>query len=153
MASKKGLTILVALFYCISSTYSQTISGVINVYTAVTAVDLADITCASVAGFAVGDRVVIIQMKGATIDETDSPAFGDVLAYNSAGYYEFGTIISISGLTITVENPLCRTYDIAAAVQLIRVPVYDNVTIVGDVTATDWNGVTGGVVVLSLIHI
>ena len=152
MASKKGLTILVALFYCISSTYSQTISGVINVYTAVTAVDLADITCASVAGFAVGDRVVIIQMKGATIDETDSPAFGDVLAYNSAGYYEFGTIISISGLTITVENPLCRTYDIAAAVQLIRVPVYDNVTIVGDVTATDWNGVTGGVVVLEVTN-
>ncbi len=104
MASKKGLTLLVALFSWFISTYTQTISGVINLYTEVTAVDLADITCVSIAGFAVGDRVVIMQMKGATIDESDSPAFGDVLAYNSAGYYEFGTIISISGLTITVET-------------------------------------------------
>ena len=117
MASKKRLTILVMLFYWLNSSFTQTISGVINLYTEVTAVDLADITCASVAGFTIGDRILIMQMKGATIDETESPGFGDVISYNSAGYYEFGTIINISGLVITVENPLCRTYDIASAVR------------------------------------
>jgi len=80
MALKKGLTILVALFSWFISSYTQTISGVINVYAEVTNVDLADITCVSVVGFAIGHRVVIMQMKGANIDETDSPAFGDVVS-------------------------------------------------------------------------
>ena len=71
---------MVVLFYWLNSSFTQTISGVINLYTEVTAVDLADITCASVAGFAIGDRILIMQMKGATIDETESPGFGDVIS-------------------------------------------------------------------------
>ncbi|MFI5171875.1 MAG: gliding motility-associated C-terminal domain-containing protein [Chitinophagales bacterium] len=132
--------------------YAQTISGVVNTYAEVTAVSGADITVVSTAGFAVDDHVVIIQMQGADIDETDSPLFGDVIAYNSAGYYEFARIIAISGLVITVEFPLCRTYDIPSNVQLIRIPVYDDVTIIGDVTALDWNGNVGGVVALEVTN-
>ncbi len=131
---------------------SQTISGVINIYTAVSDVAGANVMVASSAGFFIGDRVLIIQMQGAEIDETDSPAFGDVIAYNNAGYYEFGTVVAITGTVITVENPFCHDYDFDGAVQLVRVPVYDNVTVTGTVTAAAWTGTTGGVVALEVLN-
>jgi hypothetical protein len=120
--------------------YSQTISGVINIYAGVTAVSGADVTVSSTTGFLIGDRVLIIQMQGAEIDESDSPTFGDITAYNNAGNYEFGTIVSITGSVITVEYPFCLDYDIPdAGVQLIRVPVYDNATIIGLISALAWD--------------
>ena len=83
-------------------------------------------------------------MKGATIDEIDSPAFFDGIPYNIAGYCVFVAVISITGLIITVENPLCRTYDIASVVQLIRASACDNVTIFEDVVVAYSNGTTDG---------
>ena len=133
--------------------YSQTISGVINIYAGVTAVSGADVTVTSTAGFFIGDRVLIIQMQGAEIDESDSPTFGDITTYNNAGNYEFGTIVSISGSVITVEYPFCLDYDIPdAGVQLIRVPVYDNATIIGLISALAWDGTVGGVVALEVTN-
>lgn len=150
--TNKSMTLLVVAILYSSSLFSQTISGVVNIYVEVTAVSGADITVASKIGFAVDDHVVIMQMQGAEIDLTDLPLFGDVINYYSAGYYEFAKIISISGPIITVENPLCRTYDIPSNVQLIRVAVFDNATIIGDVTATAWNGNIGGVVAIEVTN-
>lgn len=127
---------------------AQSISGVVNIYTAVSNISGTDITVGSTAGFAAGDRVLVIQMKGATIDETNTSAFGDILSYGSAGYYEFADVASVSGSDIILENPLCRTYDVSSAVQMVRVPVYGDVTISGIVTADPWDGSTGGVVAI-----
>ncbi|MFN0274242.1 MAG: hypothetical protein ACKVPJ_00730, partial [Chitinophagales bacterium] len=144
---KKILLIFLTLFFC-GMLSAQTISGIINTYTEVTFIDDVNITVASTTGFSAGDRVLIIQMKGASVDETDSDLFGDILSYNSAGFYEFADVASISGSIITITFPLCHTFEIPGKVQLIQVPVYENVTISGEITASPWNGVTGGVVAL-----
>ncbi len=149
------LRIIAGIFLLLSGTIlsAQTISGVINIYAEVTAISGSDITLSSTAGFLVGDRVLIIQMQGAEIDETDGPTFGDITDYHNAGNYEFGTIISISGSIITVAYPFCLDYDIPdAGVQLIRVPVYDNATIIGDVSALAWDGTVGGVFALEVTN-
>src|SRR5690606_30223630 len=63
-------------------------------------------------GFHAGDTVLMIQMKGATIDTSNTASFGSVLNYNGAGNYEFNTIKSVSGNTITLFYQVKRNYDI-----------------------------------------
>lgn len=146
-------TAALLLFLYAAHLNAQSISGVINIYAEVTAISGPEITLSSALGFAPGDRVLIIQMQGAEIDESDAPSFGDIAAYNNAGNYEFGTIVSVSGSIVTVEHPFCLDYTIPdAGVQLIRVPVYDNATITGMVTGLAWDGTVGGVVALEITN-
>lgn len=126
---------------------AQSISGTINDYTNVTNIAGVNLTVGSAASFAAGDRVLIIQMKGATINQANTASYGDVTAYNDAGNFEFATIASISGNVVTLSGILCQTYTIADDVQLIRVPVYANPTVSATLTGQAWNGTTGGVVV------
>ena len=133
---------------------SQTsISGVVNSYTNVTSVNSS--TCESSLSvgdaslFAPGDKAVIIQMKGADVDLTNTAAFGNITNYNSAGLYEFFTVIDINvGTNTIITGSFNNTYDPAGLVQVIRVPEYDNVDINGTVTGQAWNGTTGGVVAI-----
>lgn len=130
--------------------YSQSISGVINTYTNVTLVSGNVVTVGSSAGFSVGDKVLIIQMKGATINSTNTPTFGQITSYNDAGNYEYATIQAINGNQITLTTNLCNTYSIPDAVQLIRVPVYNNPVITATLTCQPWNGTIGGVLVFDV---
>ena len=147
------------------SAISQTnISGIINTYIPVINISstcdnpcapiqcISTITVTSAAGFATGDRVILIQMKGAVADTTNSVNHGNIIAINDAGNYEFGTIASVSGNNITTVSPLKNTYFTgitpkdSACVQLIKVPKYQgNVNVTGTLTAQNWNGRTGGV--------
>ncbi len=126
------------------------ISGVINTYTAVDSVN----ACAnlvytpSTAGFSVGDRVLLIQMKGAEVNLTNSPSFGNINNYNNAGNYEMATISTLTGTTVSFVNGILREYTAGAALQLVRVPVYANANITATLTAADWNGTTGGILAL-----
>lgn len=120
------------------------ISGVVNSYQDVASVSGTTVTVTgSVTGagipFAVGDRVVLIQMTGT------APATG-----SSFGNYDRTTITAISGSTITLAA-VTRTYSPASeAVQLVRVAYATGTTTVsGTVTAKPWDGVTGGVVAVS----
>ncbi len=132
--------------------YAQSISGVVNDYTAVTAVGCNYVAVVSPAAFSVGDRVLIIQMQGAMVANPNNSTFGSITAYNNAGNYEFATISSIVGLTINFQFGLVKTYTPGPQghVQLIRVPQYTNATVVGAVSAAPWNGITGGVVVMEI---
>lgn len=143
---------------------AQTISGVINTYTKVTALtnpgcecgDIApaclnDITVSSVVGFSIGDKVMIIQMKGATVNTTNTASAGTVTAIGNAGNYELFTIGDITGSVITTKAPLGRTYDVAGLVQLVHVPEYTDVTVSGTLTASAWNPTTGTGGVLALV--
>lgn len=122
------------------------------------------------ATLAAGDLVLVIQMQCAAIDSSDSSGYGDGAAGEpAAGYadpagsclagrYQFvragaGTsnaLLSLAG------SPLAATYVQAGAtaatgrrtLQVIRVPQYANLTLGGTVTAVDWDGSSGGVVVL-----
>ncbi|MBS1911887.1 MAG: hypothetical protein JST22_07865 [Bacteroidetes bacterium] len=123
------------------------ISGVINRYTAATFIDKcnASIAVRNPFGFAAGDKVLIIQMKGASIDLVDHSGFGDITAYNNAGNYELATVDEVNGFTLVLHNKLAREYDVSGLVQVIRVPQYTDVTVTGTLTAKPWDGETGGV--------
>lgn len=129
--------------------FTQNIGGVINRYTPVLSISgsncLATITVGSVNGFAVNDKVLIIQMKGAVIDSSNTATFGTVTNLNGAGNYEFSRIASITGNTIQLTANLTNTYYIPGRVQLIKVPEYTDVTITSTLQALAWNGQSGGV--------
>ncbi|MBK5284977.1 MAG: hypothetical protein JJE25_06210 [Bacteroidia bacterium] len=158
---------LIVLLFVYSKAGAQTnIGGIINIYTPVTAItnscgcpttNCATITVTSAAGFAANDVVLLIQMKGARADSSNTPTHGDILNLYDAGNYEFDTINSIAGNVITIKIPLKNTYFTnstptdSARVQLIRVPVYSgNVNVTSTLTPQAWNGSTGGVLVFWL---
>ncbi len=132
----------------VSVAVAQTpISGVINTYGAVE--DIAYPNKAFVPGgsFASGDKVLLIQMQGATIDLTQTSTFGSVTDLGKAGTMEFATIASVEGNWVTFANDLECQYDIFGAVQMVSVPQYEFVTVTGELTCEPWNGKTGGVLV------
>jgi hypothetical protein len=150
--------LLLTAFFIPYKSEGQTISGVINSYHNVTAIvngthnsySYTGITLESISGLLTGDRVLIIQMKGATIDQTNASSFGDISSManvGNAGKYEFSSICGFLNNTIVLSNHLLNTYDVAS-VQVIRVPVFTNVTVGGTLLATEWNSVseTGGVI-------
>jgi hypothetical protein len=142
------------VFFSLLSLYarSQSISGVVNSYYQVTAVNTGpnSVTLNSVAGLAPGTKVLLIQMKGATINTGNSSTYGNITAINNAGNYEFNIICSISGNDAMLKYQLINTYTVANQVQLVSVPVYSAVTISGPLTSTAWDPVsgTGGVVAI-----
>src|ERR1700741_1996507 len=91
---------------------AQSISGTINIYTNVTGIATNVVTVGSAAGFSVGDKVLLIQMKGATITTGNIPASGTITAYGNAGNYEYLTVASIAGNNITMTTNPCQTYTI-----------------------------------------
>jgi hypothetical protein len=128
----------------------QSISGVINTYTKVTAIGSAtSITVTSSTGFAVSNKALLIQMQGATVNTGENANFGIVSAIGSAGNYEVVTISNVAGNVITLANAMSKTYVVAGNVQLVTIPEYNGgATVSGTLTAQAWNGTTGGVVVL-----
>jgi uncharacterized repeat protein (TIGR01451 family) len=120
---------------------------------------------------AANDLILIIQMQAAAINSTNSTSYGDGIAGGlasgwltdatfTAGYYEYAAVQSVSGGTITTKTPLIHAYtrsDYTGTLgqrryQVIRVPQYNNLTLVGNITAPAWNGETGGVLPLDVAN-
>ncbi|MBC7451459.1 MAG: T9SS type A sorting domain-containing protein [Cytophagales bacterium] len=127
------------------------ISGIINHYSKVTAIEpsCSKVTVTDPSYFAAGDLVLIMQMKGVLMNETNTAAFGDVQSVNGSGNYEYHRIQSIDGNDLYFYNTILRTYEINGSVQLIYTPEYTDVTIAGTLTAKAWDGTTGGILALS----
>lgn len=142
----KKLFPLILFVCCVAVSFSQ----IVNNYAGVTAINLCSnsVTVSNAAGFAAGNRVLVIQMKGVDIDQSNSTAFGTVTNYNNAGNYEFATVASVSGNNIFFANQLLNTYDVAGFVQIVQVPQYTNLTVTTPITAQPWNGTSGGVIAI-----
>lgn len=106
---------------------------------------------------AAGDVILLYQPRGATIVTTNTPTYGNISAYGTAGNYELRSVSAVAGNVISLEpssNPVsCITglknnYPIGS--QVLRVPQYSALTINAgaSVTSTAWNGSQGGVVAL-----
>lgn len=97
-----------------------------------------------------GDLLLIIQMQGASVRVENSPNFGEITSYGSAGNYEFAGVGSVSGNQIFLNCGLLKSYSQSGHTQVIRVPQYSSLQIEAgaSVTAPAWNGSTGGVVAL-----
>ncbi|MFL5728174.1 MAG: T9SS type A sorting domain-containing protein [Cytophagaceae bacterium] len=117
-------------------------------------------TLANPGPFNVGDKVLIIQMQGATVSLTDSatndnskPVFGSITSYSGAGNYEYSYIATKVGSTVTFSQNLINAYNPAGSVQLVTVPQFANLTVTGVKTGTPWNSTTktGGVMVFEVL--
>jgi hypothetical protein len=131
---------------------AQNISGVVNAYYKVTAINVAPatLTLTTTAGLTPGMKVVIMQMKGATIDITNTATFGNITAINNAGNYEVNTICSIAGNDVLLKYALLKSYTVTGLVQLITLPSYTDAVVTGNITATPWDiaAGTGGVIAI-----
>lgn len=131
------------------------ISGIVNTYTAVTAISqpvcgncdptcFHTITVTNAAGLQPGDRALIIQMKGADINTANAAGSGNITNINNAGNYEFFEIGSIAGNVLTPRYPLIRQYTVSGMVQVVRIPQFSQtVNISAPLTALDWNESAG----------
>jgi hypothetical protein len=152
----KSIFIIMGLFFSSLSSFSQNISGVVNVYSKVLAVDTEKglLKLANVSGFGqyVGNKVMVIQMKGATIDETNSSNFGNISAINDAGNYEINKVCGFLSDTMVLERKLGKTYDPAGYVQIVIIPKLTNAIVTDTLKAQPWSRTTGtgGVIALDL---
>lgn len=128
------------------------LSGVINQYSKVLNIESDNcqnkITVADVSPFDEGQFVVLIQMQGATINESNSSSFGDIQELNNAGFYEINEVISVNGTGIYLKYQNQHDYDIDGNVQLITMPNFGDVNVTNTLTADSWNGEIGGVLAL-----
>lgn len=128
---------------------SPEISGIINVYTQAASdifICQEKIPVKNTSGFSAGDLVLIVQMQGAEIDNTNTAQYGTVTGYANAGNYEFALVDSIgSGNIIFLKNPLLRNFSASGKTQVILVPQYADPTISGTLTCREWDGETGGI--------
>ena len=162
---KNLLPLLLLSIFCYTKASSQTtIGGVINDYTSLVTIDnpgctpcdqttscLNTIQVSNASAFSEGDKALIVQLKGATIDQSNSSTGGTITDIGDAGNYEFFDIGDVTGNTIRPTTALKNTYDSSGQIQLIRVPVYPgDVEITSELQADAWDDVTGegGVIAL-----
>ncbi len=111
---------------------------VINSYTYISGTGTAGSTTIAVnsgASFSNGDEILIIQMKD--------------VSGSSAGTYEFRKVSSGGGTTtFTLSTPLKNNY--TSVTQVVKIPQYTSVTVNSgaSLTASAWDGNTGGIVAL-----
>jgi uncharacterized repeat protein (TIGR01451 family) len=157
-------------------TAGGTLSGVVNSYypgTASVAAGATSIPVGTATGaggtIANGSLLLVIQMQDASINDSNTVAYGNgytgtgFTTINNAGNYEFVTATgAISGGSVPIKGAgpgggLVFGYTSAASsatkglstYQVVLVPQYLSATL-GAVTATAWNGSTGGILALDI---
>ncbi|MEP7110767.1 MAG: LamG-like jellyroll fold domain-containing protein [Ferruginibacter sp.] len=138
---------------CATIVPSNGIGGIINDYTPVISLNPCnnEIAVENSAKYSIGDTVMIIQMKGAIIDSSNTASFGTIADYKNTGNYEFNYVKSKAGNIIELSNSLTLQFDIPIGkVQLIRVPYFNSTNISSTLTCLPWDGTKGGVLVLNV---
>lgn len=101
--------------------------------------------------FKAGDTVLLIQMKGAAITESNTSTFGTITNMGSAGVYEFNYVKAVNGNRIELLFEIARAYNYPdGKVQLVRVPFYENLSTTSVLTALPWDGEIGGVLAFNV---
>ena len=98
--------------------------GIINSYAAVIDLCQSVIKVDNASPFFVEDKILIIQMKGASIDLSNTASFGTITSYGNAGNYEYNFVNQVIGNDIYLQNALLRTYDVAGKIQVVKVAQY-----------------------------
>ena len=149
------LLICNALFFGYDTVIAQKVnlSGIINNYARVLQLDNCKnyIKVDNSFGFEAGDKAILIQLKGASINTDDSSTFGDMIDFKGAGNAEVVEISSVQNDLINLKySPLLDYYPSDAPVQLVSLPGYDTATITSKLTAKPWDGLTGGVLAFDI---
>jgi hypothetical protein len=126
---KHFLIPLLLLICPILHAQTNIIGGIVNDYTPIINYNPCDnsFIVENASKFKIGDTVLVIQMKGAVIDTTNTSNFGSVIDYKEAGNYEYNYVSGKIGNAILLKLRLERNYNyVTGKVQLIRVPFYVN---------------------------
>ncbi len=154
MKQKFLLSLLLVVMYV--ATQAQSLSGIVNVYSKVLYVDVnrGYVKLADVSGYGqyIGRKVMIIQMKGATIASSNDNTFGNITAMNNAGAYEINTVCGFLNDTMVLRRKLTHAYEVTGAVQLIIMPQVTDGIVTDTIKAKPWSDIdgTGGVVALDM---
>ena len=156
------------------------ITGIVNTYypgaasatagVAATSISVGTVRAGGGAAIANGDLLLVMQMQDATINTTNGAVYGDgsggsgYTALNGAGAYEYvkatgavaGGLVPIAGAGL--NGGLIYSYTNAAATntqgqrsfQVVRVPQYVAATLGAGLTASAWDGATGGVLAIDV---
>ncbi|MCA2979309.1 MAG: cadherin-like domain-containing protein, partial [Myxococcaceae bacterium] len=121
--------------------------------TSLTVADVSQLDSVAFGPLGAGDLLLVYQAQGAGIDVVDTPSWGGVTAFNSAGLHEFVEVASVSGNTITLSSGcagLRNPYTVVGRAQVVRVPQFSTLTVsaTGTVTALPWDGTRGGIIAL-----
>ncbi|MEP6700395.1 MAG: T9SS type A sorting domain-containing protein [Bacteroidota bacterium] len=145
---------LFVLFFSFSVCCQTTnISGIVNTYHKVIEIipSKACVRVTNIARVNINSRVVLVQMKGASIITTNTSTFGDTTSLNGAGNYEIGTVCYIIGDSVFLFHNLLNTYNTSTGkVQLVQFAEYTSADIVDTVKAASWDSTagTGGVIAI-----
>ena len=105
-----------------SNAQTTSISGIVNTYYKVIEIvpSKACVRVTNAAGLNYNDKVMLIQMKGASINtNSNSSSFGDTTSLNNACNYEIGTICNVTGDSVFMVFMLLNQYTVADKVQLV----------------------------------
>src|ERR1044071_798461 len=116
---------LVFFLSSLSSSFSQTtnISGIVNTYFNVTDfVPSKDcVILGNTFGVNPGDRMLLIQMKGASIVTSTGSTFGDTTSLNNAGNYQMLTVCMINDDSVFFAQKILGNYTPSGGkVQLVK---------------------------------
>lgn len=138
---------ILILFLCPPRVSGQTtnISGVVNTYHKVIQIipSKACLRVADTTGLHLNTPVMVVQMKGASINTANNSGYGDTTSLNGAGYYEIGVVCYIIGDSVFLFHNLMNTYDIAGQVQLVQFGDYYSANVIDTVKAARWDSATG----------
>ena len=123
--------LLIVFVHSIGVMTAQTISGIVNRYTAVTAIDtcLGRLQVADTSGFQKGDAILLIQMQGAAISAGNNSSFGNIQSMGAAGRYERAILDSVGPGALFLQRQLVNTYAITGKVQVVRIAQYQHITV------------------------
>jgi hypothetical protein len=132
--------------YASGGTNYNSYASVINIPNTTT-LEVDDVT-----GFSPCDYVMIVQMKGASVNLASAPTYGSVTSLNLAGQYEFNRIrhITTAGCAneFWLENPLSLPFNRDNIIQVIRVPYTVDLILNSNYTVPPFDGRKGGIMVL-----
>jgi hypothetical protein len=151
----RSYVMITALWLLPCIVFCQTnISGIVNSYYKVLGINYTQsgLKLDNVSSLATNDRVMIIQMKGATVNTVvNSSSFGSVSSLNDAGNYELATVCSVRNDSVFLLQQLLRTYSVSDKVQLVKIPRYVSATVTGLLEPAPWDSVAGKGGVLAVI--
>ena len=152
---KKILAFIILLITISTNVTSQTIinTPTINKYANVLSFDYCknaiNVPTGMGGQFAIGDKVMIIQMKGAELNSDLGANNGTVKNFGSAGNYEINEIKTINSTAtddIVLKFEIERAYNTSHGVQIVNIPQYEDVEIQNTLTCQPWDGTTGGII-------
>lgn len=149
---KRSLPILFLFQSLFLLSQTPQISGIINHYTAVSAVDTCAgrLSVADTSGFRKGNVALLIQMQGAAINTANNAQYGAILSMNDAGKFERITIDSVAAGSIFSAYRLINSFSQPEGLQLVSIPRFQQVEVVDTLRAKPWDGTTGGVLALEV---